>query len=130
MLPFLRTKLDGAEAWRNAADRAVMAALEEAVAELSRRAAERARAEHPYTDRTGNLPASIGPRQTFVRGDRVEGGVEAQMPYASYIEEGTDNEDGSERIPPMPYLKPALDAVSADADTMVLDALTRALRDL
>ena len=124
--PILHAHLVGAEAWRARADRAVMRALDEVVAAIARDAAERARASHPYTDRTGNLTASIGPRENFTRGDVVEGGVEAQMPYASYIEEGTENEDGSTRIAALPYLGPALTLAAESADAQLMDALDRA----
>lgn len=118
--PILHARLVGAEAWRARADRAVMRALDEVVAAIARDAAERARASHPYTDRTGNLTASIGPRENFTRGDVVEGGVEAQMPYASLIEEGTATIDA------LPYLGPALTLAAESADAQLMDALDRA----
>lgn len=118
--PILHARLVGAEAWRARADRAVMRALDEVVAAIARDAAERARASHPYTDRTGNLTASIGPRENFTRGDVVEGGVEAQMPYASFIEEGTTTIDA------LPYLGPALTLAAESADAQLMDALDRA----
>lgn len=63
--------------------------------------AERARDVHPYTDRTGDLTASIEAAPARHVGERVEGGVVAGTSYASYVEEGTD------RARPYPYLEPA-----------------------
>ncbi len=73
-------------------------------------AAQHARAEHPYTDRTGNLTASIEALPARAVGDRVEGGVVAGMDYASYVDEGTS------RARPYPYMEPAARATESYAE--------------
>lgn len=62
-----------------------------------------ARAEHPYTDRTGALTASLEPLPATgsLLDGTLEGAVVAGREYASYIEEGTT------RARPYPYLEPA-----------------------
>lgn len=120
--PDLHTTITGADAWAARADRAVMEGLESAVREIARIAVADAKATHPYTDRTGNLTESIGPMPVTVDGARVTGGVEAQMPYAKHVEEGTS------RMEALPFLGPALARAEGDADRIVLDALDEALR--
>jgi HK97 gp10 family phage protein len=120
--PDLHTTITGADEWAARADRAVMEGLESAVTEIARLAVADAVATHPYTDRTGNLTASIGPMPVTVDGGVVRGGVEAQMPYARFVEEGTSRMDA------LPFLGPALARTEADADRIVLDALDTALR--
>lgn len=81
-----------------------LSALPGVVETWAQGAAQHARAEHPYTDRTGDLTASIQALPARRVGDRVEGGVVAGMSYASYVDEGTD------RSRPYPYMQPAAEA--------------------
>lgn len=66
-----------------------------------------ARAEHPYTDRTGDLTASIQalPAQGSAMGGTLHGLVMAGTEYASFVEKGTS------RSAPYPYLEPAAAAM-------------------
>lgn len=61
--------------------------------------ADDARANHPYTDRTGDLTSSI---QAIAGPGLYEAQVFAGTEYASYVEEGV-----SGRSRPYPYLGPA-----------------------
>ncbi len=84
-------------------------------------AAQHARAEHPYTDRTGNLTASIEALPARTVGGRVEGGVVAGMDYASYVDEGTS------RARPYPYLQPAAQATESYAEEIAERGLRAAV---
>lgn len=70
----------------DALEHAARDALVDAVDRAAEVVAFDARAEHPYTDRTGQLTESIEalPAHATVMG--AEGGVIASMPYASYVE--------------------------------------------
>lgn len=78
-----------------------LAGLPGVVEQWAQGVAQYARAEHPYTDRTGNLTASIEALPARYVGEHVEGGVVAGMDYASYVNEGTS------RARAYPYMDPA-----------------------
>lgn len=61
-------------------------ALEAAVARGAEIIAFNAKAEHPYTDRTGRLTASIEALPATVTGATAQAGVLAGMDYASFVE--------------------------------------------
>lgn len=70
--------------------------------------AEEAAQRHPYTDRTGALTAGIGAEPaTLTSGWRLTVRVVARKRYASFVDEGTKNKDGSQRNQPYPFLEPA-----------------------
>lgn len=61
-----------------------------------------ARADHAYTDRTGNLTNSIMPGEVEITDEEVTGYVEARMQYATFVEFGTS------RAKAYPFLTPAM----------------------
>jgi hypothetical protein len=61
-----------------------------------------ARSNHPYTDRSVNLTNSIQPGPVNVGRLVIQGEVQANMEYASFVEAGTS------RSRPFPYLAPAI----------------------
>lgn len=76
---------DALTALSDGARRGVARGVEEGAAE--------ARTVHRYTDRTGALTASVKGRvETSTKGG-AEGVIEATMPYASFVEEGTQPHD-------------------------------------
>jgi len=93
--------LDGIEEALQALEDECAEALPGVVEQWAQGAARHARAEHPYTDRTGNLTASIEALPARYVGEHVEGGVVAGMDYASYVDEGTT------RARAYPYMEPA-----------------------
>lgn len=103
-------RLDGIEEALQELEDEVMEALPGIVTQWAQGAAQHARAEHPYTDRTGDLTASIEALPARTMGDRVEGGVVAGMDYASFVDEGTS------RARPYPYMEPAAAATQDYAE--------------
>lgn len=101
-------------------DAAVMDGVEECVRRASTTVAEQARENHPYTDRTGDLTASIQAQETVRAGDTVRGGVEATTEYASYV--GRSH----------PYLEPAFQAqrsrIEGECDQVMAAAVRGAVR--
>lgn len=95
-------------------EREIGEALEEVVEDHAARVAAEARADHPYTDRTGNLTASIEalPAQGSVRGGDLRATVVAGEEYASYVDSGRFR-----------YLLPAAERVEGE----LADAADRAL---
>jgi len=75
-----------------------------AVAQVTTEIADYAKATHPFTNRTGNLEASIHAKPVNVDGDIVTGYVQAGMEYAAHVEFGTS------RAAPYPYMHPAIEA--------------------
>ena len=84
--------------------------------------ASTARADHPYTDRTGDLTASTEglPAQGSAMQGTLRGAVVAGMDYASYVEQGTT------RSAPYPFLGPAGDANDGYLAELGEEALQRA----
>lgn len=105
-----RATLDGIEEALQELEDETLSALPGIVETWAQGAAQHARAEHPYTDRTGNLTASIEALPARTVGDRVEGGVVAGAIYASYVDEGTD------RSRPYPFMEPAAQATEPYVD--------------
>lgn len=98
--------------------------LESAVRVSAQLVAERSRAEHPYTDRTGALTRRTrahAPRGRFTRGD-LRGEIVADTLYASYVERGTS------RSRPYPYLGPALEFCRPEIEHRIDNAVEIALR--
>ncbi len=83
----MRVRLTGGDDAFDALDRAVGDAIVDAVARGAELIAHAARAEHAYTDRTGDLTGSIAPLPTVPTADGAQGGVVASMPYASFVED-------------------------------------------
>lgn len=87
-----------------------------------------AKADHPYTDRTGNLTASIEalPAVGSLRDGTLAASVVAGMGYASFVEQGTAHSA------PYPYLEPALDAnegrIEEEAERGLAQAVDRVTR--
>jgi len=70
------------------------------------RIANRAKVDHPYIDRTGNLTGSIQAEKPEVSIDKISGETTAGMEYAPHVELGSSNSR------PYPFMFPALDAES------------------
>lgn len=84
----LRARLNGFDAAIRDLEREVTASLPPVVERAAQDIALRAKATHPYTDRTGNLTRSIEPLPAVAAPDgTVRGGVVAGEEYASYVEE-------------------------------------------
>lgn len=97
-------------------DAAVMDGLEEAVRRASNVVASAARADHPYTDRTGTLTAMTLPLDTVRAGATVRGGVSAGTDYAQYVDRSH------------PFLEPALDAQRARIEQETDQVINAAVR--
>lgn len=79
-------ELTGFEAFERSLSEQLSSVLEAAVTRGAEIVAFAARAEHPYTDRTGRLTASIEALPAVATGDLARGGVLAGMDYASFVE--------------------------------------------
>lgn len=79
------------------------AALVPIVRNVTRAAAEYARRNHPWKNRTGDLELGIFAAEPKIEGDVVRGLWGAPSP-ALYLEMGTV------KMPPYPFLRPAADA--------------------
>ena len=95
--------------------------------------AEEARLRHPYADRTGGLSDSIWADAAKLRSSGVVSvNVVATKRYASFVNDGTKNKDGSQRNMPYPFLAPALDrrmsGVVATLEVALVRAAEKALR--
>jgi hypothetical protein len=55
-----------------------------------------------FVTRTGGLEESIQPGEVKISNDMISGDIEARMPYASNVEDGTSKNR------PYPFMKPAL----------------------
>lgn len=95
---------------------AVMDGVETAVQRASEVVAHAARADHPYTDRTGALSASIEALPAVRVGEVVRGGVLAGAEYAEHVERSH------------PFLAPALDASLARIEQETDQVLHEAIR--
>jgi len=94
--------------------------LEGAAREGAQLIAFAARADHPYTDRTGTLTRSIrayAPRGSFLR-DTLRADVIARTPYAGYVE----------RRVAFAYLGPAAERSEGRLGHHLHDALEAAVR--
>jgi len=100
-------------------EREVGEALGEVAEEHAARVAAEARASHPYTDRTGNLTASIEalPAQGSVRGGDLTASVVAGEDYASYVDRGR-----------FAFLVPAAERVERELADAAERALAEAVR--
>lgn len=96
----VRAYFDISDAIR-ALEEAVEDAVRDAVREHAARIADAAKGDHPYTDRTGDLTASIRAYAPRALGTAIRSEVVADMPYADYVE----------RRRPFAYLGPASDRV-------------------
>ncbi len=108
-------------------------ALLEGAHEGAKIVAEDARQRHPYTDRTGALSDSIwADAATLSSSGRLSVNVVATKRYASYVNDGTKNEDGSQRNRPYPFLAPALErrmsGFVAALDVALLRGANKALK--
>lgn len=103
-------------------ERGAMEALDDAVERASELVAFTARADHPYTDRTGDLTKYTEALPTRRLRDQgaVEGGVIAGTPYASFVN----------RNPRFAFLEPALAQNEARIDQELDQILDAAMRDL
>lgn len=72
------------------ADGVLVDVVAESVDGALRDGAEHAKQNHGYQDRTGALTASIVGRVDSQNASGASGVLEATVPYASYVEEGTD----------------------------------------
>lgn len=103
---------------KSALNRGVLRALEKAGDKVARSA----RDDHPYTDRTGDLTASIYATNPTGEIPAWETSVGGTTFYASYVEHGT------ERSKPYPYLDPAGQKLGEDGlGKLVKDAVVARL---
>jgi len=118
-------RFEGLDAFLSDLGEAVNEGTEAAVERHGDRVAGAARADHPYTDRTGDLTASLEglPAMGSALDGTLQGGTVAGTEYASYVEEGT------ERSRAYPYLEPAATltepAFEQDADAQLQASLAR-----
>lgn len=91
-----------------------------AVAVVSKDAAEYAKANHQFQNRSGNLEESIHPLPVQIKGDVVEGAVCAGKHYAPHVEYGTY------RSAAYPYLNPAVEANRENLNKTVAACIKRA----
>ena len=82
----MRVRLHGGPEALDALDAAVGDAIEDAVARAAEVIAHAARADHAYTDRSGDLTGSIEALPAVRTEDGARGGVVAGMDYASHVE--------------------------------------------
>lgn len=111
----ISAELQGLDAFDQLAD-----ALDEELVAVVERTAETAasiaRADHPYTDRTGALTASLEALPATAQGSIARGGVAAGTDYAEHVE----------RRPGFAFLGPALDAAEAFAEEDLAASAQRA----
>jgi len=62
---------------------------------------------------TGRLRSSIQCSRATARGDAIVVRIGSRVKYARYVHDGTKNRDGSQRTPPRPFLKLALERVAS-----------------
>jgi len=70
-----------------------------------------------FVTRTGGLEASIQQGEVKISNDMISGDVEARMPYASFVEDGTS------RNRAYPFMKPALFANTKELQNRARQAL-------
>lgn len=99
----LRARLAGLDAALDGIARGVERAAKRTVERHGERVAGAAKTEHPYTDRAGDLTASIEglPATGAALDGAMIGGTAAGAGHASYVEEGTP------RAKAYPFIEPA-----------------------
>lgn len=115
----LTATLDGIPAALATLGESVDRQLDAALEQVSRLTAEEAQANHPFTNRSGDLESSIRPLDTFgsALGGTLTGGVVADEDYASFVEANG-----------FAFLEPAFARVEASAERELDDALDSAAR--
>jgi hypothetical protein len=96
-------------------------ALDDAACDGAEAVAHAARADHPYTDRSGTLTRSVrayAPRGSFSR-DTLRVEVVARAPYASHLEDRRD----------FAFLAPAWERSEGHVGELLERALDRAVRN-
>ena len=108
-------KLDLSGLRINEATKEVKEAARKGVVDTITDIAEQAVKKSPYL--TGNNANSIkyevGPNQPEAR-DELSAAVYSTSGYGGFLETGTHNEDGSWRMPPRPYIRPAFEKFRND----------------
>lgn len=110
-------RLVGGEDAFDALDDAIGDAIEDAVNRAAGVIAFGARADHPYTDRTGDLSGSIEALPAVRTAEGARGGVLAGMEYASHVE-----------AKGYAFLEPAARRSEGRIDHELNDALEQAVR--
>ena len=82
----------------------VQTAQASGMAQVSKDVADYAKSNHPVTNRTGNLEASIQPEPVELDGNIITGVVRAGMEYSKWVEYG------SSKSSPYPFMEPAKEA--------------------
>ncbi len=100
---------------QRSAERALTPALVDAAGLI----ADEARAEHPYTDRSGELTASIVAGEVHEQAEGATVTLVAEAEHASYVNEGT------ERMEARPFLRPAFERREDDAAAVVAERIAR-----
>lgn len=75
--------------------------------------------------RTGHLRRSNQLSKTEWVGNGAVGGWFNETPYALYVEEGTHNADGSERMAAQPFMQPGMEAADEKAKEEFEGAIKR-----
>jgi hypothetical protein len=113
----MRVRLIGGDDALDALDEALGDAIEDSVGRASEVIAHAARADHPYTDRSGDLTGSIEALPVVRTEDGARGGVLAGMTYASHVE-----------AKGYAFLDPAAQRSEGRIDQALDDALEAAVR--
>ena len=82
----------------------VLTAQASGMAQVSKDVASYAKSNHPFTNRTGNLEASIQAEPVELDGNIITGVVRAGMEYSKHVEYGTSKSS------PYPFMEPAKEA--------------------
>ncbi len=117
----IRVVIEGIDESVRALDRALDNSLRDAVVRIARGVGERAKTEHPWQKRTGNLEASTAGSNVVwgdVWNDTLAGEVVADTEYAQYLEGN----------PQWAWLDPAWHAYEPTATEMLDAAMDEACR--
>lgn len=104
--------------------------LTEAATDAAKLVAEEAASNHPYQNRTGRLQQrTVAGRTTGVASNgNLRFRVLGDTRYGSFVNDGTKNEDGSQRTRPYPFLAPAYERRMSGVAATFEVAMTRAAK--
>lgn len=102
--------------------------LTEAAADAAKLVAEEAATRHPYQNRTGRLQQRTVPGRIMglASRDNLRFQVLGDTRYGSFVNDGTRNEDGSQRTRPYPFLAPAYERRASGVAAIFEVAMIRA----
>lgn len=99
---------------------ATTTAIAAGVAQVAIDAANYAKENHPYKNRTTNMETSVEPMPVTIDGTQVNSGVHAPMPYSVHLEYGTS------KMKPYPSIIPAVEANQNNLEITVAAVAARA----